>query len=92
MATNYYLANGDQKKSSFQIQSKSSMPGPRGRREERKPLVTIDYFGLKKELVFNFNSTKRVENADKVNVIVRKGLLGFDILDHYDVVNTRKGE
>lgn len=89
MATNYYLADNELKDSSFQIESRSSMPGPKGRRDERKPLVTIDYFGFKKELVFHFRDTERVENADNVSVIIRKGLLGFDILDHYDVVDDR---
>src|SRR6478736_6476789 len=86
MATNYYLADNELKDLKFEIKSKSSMPGPKRRRDERKPLVTIDYFGFKKELVFSYEDTERIENADKVNLTVRKGLLGFDILDHYDAV------
>ena len=86
MAANYYLADKEVRDSSFQIESKSSMPGPKGKRDKSEPLVIIDYLGLKKELVFKFMDTERVENADRVNVVVRKGLLGFDILDYYDVV------
>ncbi len=92
MATNYHFANNELKDLSFVIESKSSMTGPKGRRNERKPLVIIDYYGFKKELVFSFNDTKRVEKADKVNVTVRKGLLGFDILEHYDVIETENEE
>lgn len=90
MSTNYYLSDNELKELKFEIKSKSSMPGPKGRRDERKPLVTIDYFGFKKELVFSYEDTERIENADKVNLTVRKGLLGFDILDHYDTVDNSK--
>lgn len=90
MATNYYLADDELKDLKFEIKSKSSMPGSKRRRDERKPLATIDYFGFKKQLVFNYEDTERVENADKINLTVRKGLLGFDIVDHYDVVDRGK--
>jgi hypothetical protein len=90
MATNYYLAHNELKDLKFEIKSKSSMPGPKRRRDERKPFVTIDYFGFKKELVFNYEDTERVENADKINLTVREGLLGFDIVDHYDLVESHK--
>ncbi len=89
MATNYYLADDQLKEVRFEIKSKRSMPGPKGRREERKPLVTIDYFGFEKELIFEFSDTERVENADEVTLTVRKGLLGFDIFERYDVVDAR---
>jgi hypothetical protein len=68
MATNYYLADNERKNLSFLIESKSSLPGTKGRRHEKQPLVIIDYFGVEKELFFLFKDTERVENADKVNV------------------------
>lgn len=90
MAINYYLADNELKEKQFKIESKSSIPGPRGKSRERRPTVTIDYFGFKKELFFSFRDTERVKNASKVNVTIRKGLLGFDILNHYDVVDSEK--
>ena len=63
------------------------MSGPKGHREERQPLVTIDYFSFEKELVFRYVDTDKVNRADSVTVVVRKGGLGFDILDNYDVFN-----
>lgn len=87
MATNYYFADKELTDFEFKIESKSSMPGSKKRRDERKPLVTIDYFGFKKELVFSYEDTKKVEVADRVKLSIRKGLLGFDIVDHYETVD-----
>ena len=63
------------------------MSGPKGHSDERQPLVTIDYFSFEKELVFRYVDTDKVNRADSVTVVVRKGGLGFDILDNYDVFN-----
>jgi hypothetical protein len=89
-ATNYYLADNEVKNLEFDIKSKSSMIGSKGNRDARKPLVTIDYFGFKKELVFTYEDTKKVESASKVSLTVRKGFFGFDILDHFDTVDNSK--
>jgi len=87
MATNYYLADKTKTEYRFEIKEKSSMSGSKGHRKERKPLVTIDYFKFEKELVFRYADTDKVNKADSVMVTVRKGGLGFDILDDYDVFN-----
>lgn len=87
MATNYYLADNTITKYKFEIKEKSSMTGSKGNRSERKPLVRIDYFNTEKELVFRYADTEKVNKADSAMVMVRKGGLGFDILDDYDVFN-----
>ncbi len=87
MATNYYLADKTTTEYRFLIKEKSSMIGSKHHRDERKPLVTIDYFKFEKELVFRYADTDKVDKADSVMVTVRKGGLGFDILDDYDVFN-----
>lgn len=86
MATNYYMADNEPRNLKFKIKSKSSMSGPKRKRKEKKPLVTIDYFGFEKELVFKYEDTKSVESAEEVSLTVNNGLFGFDILDHYEVV------
>lgn len=86
MATNYYLADNEHRNLKFKIKSKGSMTGSKISRNKWKPLVTIDYFGFDKELVFRYTDTKKVENADEVIVIVEKGFFGFDVLDHYEAV------
>jgi len=66
------------------------MPGPKGRRDERRPLVSIDYYGINKELVFKYEDTGEVKNADQVNLTIRKGFLGFDIIDDCDILKNGK--
>lgn len=84
MAINYYLAENVTTNYRFKIKEKSSMPGSKRHRSERSPIVRIDYFGFEKELVFHFSDTEKVNTADSVKVFVRKGKLGFDILESYD--------
>ena len=87
MATNYYSADKITTEYQFQIKEKSSMPGRKYHRNERQPLVRIDYFGFEKELVFRYADTEKVNKADSIRVTVRKGRLGFDILKDYEVIN-----
>lgn len=87
MATNYYSANLETREYRFLIKEKSSISGPKGNRSKRKPVVKINYFNSEKELVFRYTDTDKVNKADSVIVSIRKGGLGFDILDKYDVFN-----
>jgi hypothetical protein len=85
MATNYYLAENISTNYKFKIKEKSSMPGSKYHRSEREPLVRFDYFDFEKELVFHFSDTEKVNSADSVKVSIKKGGLGFDILESYDI-------
>lgn len=85
LATNYYFAENLTTNYKFKIKEKSSMPGSKYHRSESQPLVRFDYFNFEKELVFTFSDTEKVNSADSVKVFVRKGGLGFDILEDYDV-------
>jgi hypothetical protein len=87
MAANYYLANKERHVLEFEIESKESVPGSRGRRLEEKRVVMINYSGISKELIFKREDTRRVKDAHVVTLTVRKGFLGFDVIDHYDVVD-----
>ncbi|SOD14597.1 hypothetical protein SAMN06297358_1654 [Pedobacter xixiisoli] len=62
------------------------MPGRKHHRNERQPLVRIDYFSFEKELVFRYADTDKINKADSVRVTVRKGGLDFDVLEDYDVL------
>jgi hypothetical protein len=86
MATNYYFANKGITNHKLPIKYKSSLPGGRGHRNERQPLIAIDYFGFEKDLVFRFSQTGKVKQANSAILKTRKGFLGFDVLDHYDVL------
>ncbi|WP_035647155.1 hypothetical protein [Flavobacterium sp. ASV13] len=85
MAANYYLSDTITKEFKTVIKEKSSMPGPKGSRDKRDPLVRFNYFGSEKELVFKFKETEKVNSADSVKVIIKKGGVGFDVLESYDV-------
>jgi len=86
MAVNYYFPDHEITIYKFPIVEKSSMSGGKGNREKRQPLVRIDYFGVEKELVFGYSNTHKVDKADSVQVTVRKGKLGFDVFEHYNVL------
>jgi hypothetical protein len=87
IAVNYYTVSGPTSTHTFKIVGKSSMPGPKGSRSERRPLVHVHYFDREKELVFHFSDTKRVERADSVTIDVKTGGLGFDVVVHFDVID-----
>ncbi len=89
MASNFYLSENKITEYQFQIKEKSSMPGRKYHRNERQPLVRIDYFNFEKELVFRFTDTDIVMKADSVNLKIKKGGLGFDILKEYNVISSK---
>jgi hypothetical protein len=84
MASNLYFADNQIKNKTFDIIRKGSLPGSKGHRSERKPYVMINYEGMEKQLIFSFPETERINSAKKVNLAVKKGLWGFDILEKYE--------
>ena len=78
--TNYYLADKESVKKSYLINERSSLPGRKYHRDERKPTFYIDYEGTKKELVFSHKYYDKIELYKSVEFEVREGFLGFDIL------------
>jgi hypothetical protein len=83
MAGNFYWANDGLRTYEFKIAEKSSMPGRKGKINERTPLVRFDYFGMKKELVFGSNSAEKVHNSSYVTLTMKKGAFGFDVIETY---------
>ena len=80
MFTNYYLASDEAKKQTFEIVERSSMTGRKHHRDERKPTFKIMYKGVLKELVFNHKFYDKMESYRNVELIVKKGFLGYDLL------------
>jgi hypothetical protein len=85
MATNFYFADKNITTRRFEIIRIDSLPGSKGHRSERKPYVVINYDGMEKELIFTYSETEQVKIAKFVTLEVKKGLLGFDVLENYEV-------
>ena len=86
LATNYYLADKDITEHELIIKSKSSLPGYKIT-SKRQPTVRFDYADLEKELVFYSSDSELVENAKSIKLQIRKGALGFDIIENYKLIN-----
>jgi hypothetical protein len=80
MLTNYYFADKESIKETFEIVERSSLPGSKRHRHERQPTFQINYDGKIKELVFNHEYYEQMDFFTNVELEVRKGYFGFDIL------------
>ena len=82
MLTNFYLADTKPVKETYEIVERSSLPGRKHYRDERKPTFDINYKGKIKELVFPHKYYEKMEFYTSVELEVRKGYFGFDILEN----------
>jgi hypothetical protein len=82
MLTNYYMADSEPVKETYEIVERSSLPGRKYHRDERKPTFDINYNGKIKELVFPHKYYEKMEFYSTVELEVRKGYFGFDILEN----------
>jgi len=80
--TNFYLAEKESIKKTFEIVKRSSLPGNKYHREEREPTFKIEYDGKIKELVFKHKYYEKMNSYKSVELEVRKGYFGFDILEN----------
>ncbi len=55
------------------------MPDSKYHRSERSPLVTFDYSGYKKELIFGYLATQNVNTANSVKISICKGQPDYDL-------------
>ena len=89
LATNYYLADKDITEHQLIIKSKSSLSGYRIT-SKRQPTIRFDYADFEKELVFYSSNSELVENAKSIKLQLRKGALGFDIIENFQLINESK--
>jgi hypothetical protein len=82
MLTNYYFADKESITETFEIVERSSLPGSKRHRDERQPTFQINYNGKIKELVFNHEYYEQMNFFTNVEIEVRKGYFGFDILEN----------
>lgn len=82
MLTNFYLADSKPIKKTYKIIKRSSLPGSKYHRDERKPTFLINYNGNFKELVFPHKYYEKMKFYTNIELEVRKGYFGFDILEN----------
>lgn len=85
MLTNYYFADDNSQLKTYQIIERSSIPGGQNRRNERKPTFKIMYNGKPKELVFPHRYYSKMETYKSIELEVRDGFFGYDILTKQDL-------
>ena len=78
--SNYYFSNGEITQKTFKIIEQSSLPGSKGERTERKPLVEIEYEGQIKELVFSNQFYKELSEYKYVDISTKNGFLFWDVI------------
>ncbi|MEQ9303700.1 MAG: hypothetical protein RJQ14_07260, partial [Marinoscillum sp.] len=77
---NYYLANSQTITRTFYIEERDSMIGRKNSRDERRPLIIINYDGQPKELVFPSKYFNKIGEYQQVTLVTQKGLFGFDVI------------
>lgn len=82
MLMNYYFAEKAAEKEIFEIVERSSLPGRKYHRDERQPTFQINYYGKLKELVFSHEYYEKMDFYTNVELEVRKGYFGFNILEN----------
>ena len=82
MLVNFYLADKKQVKKTFEIVERTSLPGPEYHREERNPTFSIVYNGKIKELVFEQMYYNNMNSYNYIELEIKKGFFGFDILEN----------
>lgn len=81
--SNYYLADKTPIKETYEIVERTSLQGStKSLRDERQPAFKINYDGKLKQLVFPHRYHENMSLYKNVELEVRKGFLGFDILEN----------
>ena len=80
MVSNYYLADKSITKKSFEIVEQSSISAGEYK-AERHPTFRINYDGKIKELVFNHEYDKNMSDYEFVELDIKKGFWGYDVID-----------
>lgn len=78
--SNYYFSRGEITERKYEIVERFSLTGSKGSRNERKPLVTIDYKGKMKELVFSPKYFEELNDYNFVTISTKEGFIYWDII------------
>lgn len=89
MAANYYLADDENvTKKEFRIVEKSEMSGSRRgfRSRRQQPLIKIHYKGREHNLVFGSGFRKQAKDSDRVELTLKPGLFGFEVIEKQTLI------
>lgn len=86
MALNYYFAHGTAQPYTLPVQSAATLPDPDSYRKEPQPTVFINYAGHSKRLILEPLNGSTAAQASHVKLYVKRGLLGFDVIERYEAV------
>ncbi|WP_207427968.1 hypothetical protein [Pedobacter sp. SYSU D00535] len=81
LGLNYLLKESSGSSEQLTIVRKSSIPGSRNNRSNRKPTFYVKVDGILKRFDFRPDRTEDVEKADSVDLYLSEGFLGYDIVD-----------
>lgn len=94
LSINYYNKSNISKINSFKIIEKSSPITSRkgdGRSSTKLPIITIEHLNNTKELIFNYTEKSNVYYGDSIELTIKKGLLGYEVIDNYKfIINQNK--
>lgn len=80
MFSNFYLADQNSRTETYEIVRTSSLASGTKSRDNKKPTFRINYKGEIKELVFSSEYYDERNEYTSVELEIRKGLFGFEVL------------
>lgn len=95
MATNYYLGDDDSTQTKvLLIKKKNEMSGSRRgiRRNGGQPLLTVNYQGRNHHIVFGSGYREKAASADSVELTLKPGFFGFDVIQKQALLHNGTGK
>lgn len=86
MFLNYKSSNEDFRIYTFKINRKYLTKGG-SNTAKRQPVAEINYFGLKKDIIFPHSEIENVTNSDSILLKVKNGILGFDVIISKELIS-----
>jgi len=85
MASNFFFAEKNGATCNLKIEGKGVLLEPTRHHRTDEQYIQVNYLGNEKQLVFHYLYSAQIKTADSVKITVRKGALGFEIIDKYEL-------
>jgi hypothetical protein len=90
LAINYYNKGNISKVNTYKIIERSEQVRSKGQSSTMLPKIVIKNLNKTKELIFNYSETYKVYYGDSIKLTIKKGLLGYDVIDNYNFIINKK--